>query len=132
MGDSKYTELYWEVLEKPFRKKIKELKNIEISNWHPNKEQNVFYFLNNVSSSEFEKNMKITAFGEQFKKTNGKEKGCVTQWVQKLRAELKDYYSKKPNYKIIKNATLDENHSFKERVKKLNRTQNKKPSRHFL
>ena len=132
MGNPQYTELYWEVLETPFRKKIKELKNIEISNWHPNKEQDVFYFLNNVSSSEFEPNMKITAFGEQFKKTNGKEKGCVTQWVHKLKAELKKNYSKKSNYRIIENATLDEKHLFKERIQKLNKAQNKKPSRHFL
>ncbi len=133
MGNPKYTELYWEVLEKQFRKKIKELKNIEISNWHPNKKRDPFLDIK-VRPTDFERNIKITAFGEQLRtnKASTKMNGCVTQWFNELKIELKNNHSKEISHTILENATLDSQQSFKDKIQKLNLIKNKKPTRHLF
>jgi len=117
---------YWKLLEKSFNEKLKEIPNVEISDWYPLKKitkENLFKHIK-IKPSELERNIKIISFGEQYDELFG---NCVRKWTERIRETLQLDHSISSTKKILKNATLEPGERFSQKINKLQKVKPKRP-----
>ena len=129
----KLLDIYNELVKEPFLKKIKPFNSIETTSWFC---ENYEPFAKlKIKSTDFERNLKLTLLGEQYKEHSDYAHGCVAKVLKRMDhifMQGPNRARKNVSIKVIKNATLGANESFKSKIQKINIERNKPLSKHLF